>query len=578
MFMGVSPEESKWCGGNAAERACGQPACFTILHRTVLRRRILCPRILWRGFLIALLAGVVCWTGFAMAQEERPEITPGERKAPRKKDAGPRAIALLQMGANGKVSLVPIAILIGGKFWDASAYKADPVPMALDPGTVYEGERAGSSLGLFTVNSALHSRTVNSQIPWIATGKWVPGGSEPAKTAVKAETAPVGIDKSDGPPRLTRDPAKVAAPASGAPGSTTAPASGAPASSSAPSSSTQSGGQSGSGDEPPRLTKGASTAPSTPSATPPTGSSGPATTGESKPDSKTGDTKPSDSKPGDAKPADAKADDHVNVPTSDSGASEANRPRLRRGKPVEPLPEDDVPGYSRPGATTATTSPGTQTTNAAKAAQAIADTAPVDLVPAISDATGPQPRSYAYEWLKDEEGERREQMVALAKQKVRAYVEALAKSTLTPTAQAARHGASTKAAVKMKDPILDNVKMTSFDVWTTNQPVMVFSAQAHMPPAAGTAQADSDSAPQYSVLMVAYPDTYNNLHPIYVGVTDKYHLDLTPRLELVDVVDADGDGRGELLFREITDGGNGWVIYRATADKLWKMFDSLHPE
>jgi len=490
------------------------------------------------------------------------------------------------MGANGKVSLVPITILIDGKFWDASAYKADPVPMALDPGTVYEGERAGSSLGLFTVNSALHSRTVNSQIPWIATGKWVPAGSEPAKKELKAETAPVGIDKGDEPPRLTRDPTKVGTPA-GAPGSTTAPASGSPQSgsapsSSSPSSSTQSTGQSGSGDEPPRLTKGASP----PSTTPPPGSSGPATTGESKPDSKsgdskTGDAKTSDSKAGDSKPADIKADDRGNVPASDSGASEANRPRLRRGKPVEPLPEDDVPGYSRPGATVSSgTPPGTPTADAAKAAQAKADAAPVDLVPAISDATGPQPRSYAYEWLKDEEGERRVQMVALAKQKVRAYVEALAKATITPAAATgqARHGASAKTAAKTKDPILDNVKMTSFDVWTTNQPVMVFSAQAHMPPVAGSAQADSDSAMQYSLLMVVYPDTYNNLHPIYVGVTDKYHLDLTPRLELVDVVDADGDGRGEFLFREITDGGNGWVIYRATADKLWKMFDSLHPE
>ena len=80
--------------------------------------------------------------------------------------------------ANGKVSLVPIAILIDGKFWDASAYKADPVPMALDPGTVYEGERAGSSLGLFTVSSALHSNAVNALSPWLGTGKWVPAGSE----------------------------------------------------------------------------------------------------------------------------------------------------------------------------------------------------------------------------------------------------------------------------------------------------------------------------------------------------------------------------------------------------------------
>jgi hypothetical protein len=396
----------------------------------------------------------VGWAGFAAAQEERPEITPGERKVPRKKDAGPRAVALLQMGANGKVSLVPIAILIDGKFWDASAYKADPVPMALDQGTVYEGERAGSSLGLFTVSSALHSRSLNSQTPWIATGKWVAAGSDTAKTEVKAETAPVGIDKSDEPPRLTRDPAKIGTPAD-APSSKTAPASGPAPSSSTPagsatSSSTQSSGQSGSGDEPPRLKKGSSTAPEAP----PTGSSGPATSDGAKPDSKNGDTKagdskPADAKPTDAKPTDAKADDHVNVPASDSGASEANRPRLRRGKPVEALPDDDVPGYSKPGAAGAAATPSATAADAAKAAQAKADVAPVDLVSAISDATGPEARSYVFTWIKGEEEDRREQMVALAKQKVRAYVLALAKATMRPGAQAAPHGASAKPAAKM---------------------------------------------------------------------------------------------------------------------------------
>jgi len=555
--MGVSPGKSNSCAGSAAETACGQPASVKILHR-----RILC-----RGwFLLALLACVAGWAG---AQEERPQITPGERKVAKKKDAGPRAVGVLQMGANGKVSLVPIAILIGGKFWDASAYKADPVPMALEPGTVYEAERNGSSLGLFTVNAALHSRAVNAQTPWIATGKWIPGGSEAAKTAVKAETVPVGIDNSDQPPRLTRDPQKQTTPTS-APASTTAPAASAP----------QSSGQSGSGDEPPRLTKGVSTPEAAPPAgsapagqsQPGAGSSGPAATGGTKP----GDSKTSDSKTSDSKPAEAKADDHANVPASDSGAAEANRPRLRRGKPVEPLPDDAVPGYSRPGAAAASSA-----ADAAKTVAAKADAVPVDLVPAISDATGPEPRSFGFEWLKDEEGERRQQMVELAKQQVRAYVEARAKARIAPgpaPSAGARHTASTKAAAKTRDPILENVQMKAFDVWTTNQPVLVFSAQAHMPPPAGGPQADADSELQYSVLLVAYPDTYNNLHKIYVGVTDKYHLDLTPRLELIDAVDADGDGRGELLFREITDGGSGWVIYRASADKLWKMFDSLHPE
>lgn len=79
-------------------------------------------------------------------------------------------------------------------------------------------------------------------------------------------------------------------------------------------------------------------------------------------------------------------------------------------------------------------------------------------------------------------------------------------------------------------------------------------------------------------MLVARTDIYGNLRKLYSGVTDKFHLDVTPRMELIDVVDADGDGRGELLFHETSDAGSGYVIYRATADKLWKMFDSLSEE
>jgi hypothetical protein len=165
-------------------------------------------------------------------------------------------------------------------------------------------------------------------------------------------------------------------------------------------------------------------------------------------------------------------------------------------------------------------------------------------------------------------------------------VDARAKARIAPKpagAQGARRSSSTataaKTAAKVKDPILDNVQMTAYDLWANNQPVLVLSAEAHMPPPpAGSAFSAVDSELQYSILLVAYPDTYNNLHKIYAGVTDKYHLDLTPHLELVDALDADGDLRGELLFRETSDNGTGWVIYRPSQDKLWKLFDSLHPE
>jgi hypothetical protein len=135
-------------------------------------------RILHCRNLSRVLAGVGIFAfglslcGTVAAQEERPQIFPGERKAQRKKDAGPRALGIIQLGSNGKASIIPLAILINGKFWDAGVYKADPVPMALDSGNVYEGERSGSSLGLFTVGSALHSNNPNAAMPWLGTGVW----------------------------------------------------------------------------------------------------------------------------------------------------------------------------------------------------------------------------------------------------------------------------------------------------------------------------------------------------------------------------------------------------------------------
>jgi hypothetical protein len=215
------------------------------------------------------------------------------------------------------------------------------------------------------------------------------------------------------------------------------------------------------------------------------------------------------------------------------------------------------------------------TATAGKVTETVASTKnDVQLIPAISDATSNILRPFAFDWYKGEEDDRRKQMTELAKEQLRAYVDARAKATVgvkPAHSQTAHHAAA-------PEPILEIVQMVAYDLWRTSQPVMIFTASAHMQPAAGSAHSEYDSELQYSIVIVAYPDIYNNLHKLYVGVTDKFHLDITPRLELVDAIDADGDGVGELLFRETSDAGTGWVIYRATGDKLWKMFDSLVPE
>ena len=487
-------------------------------------RRWTCHRpgrkpILYRARTISAILAVLISTGaLTSAQEDLPEIRPLEKKFYNKKDQGPRAVGLMRLASNGKATLVPITIRVDGKFYDATSYKATPVPMALDSGTVYEVERTGKSLGLFTVSAALHSNAINAVTPWLGTGLWLPEGTEAPKSGRKAESVPVGIESSDAPPRLAKsDSQKSASKEAPAPAAQTPPAASSP---------------------------------------------------ESKPSTK-GNAAPA---PDATKPPDQKS---APIESSNSSADDSNRPRLRRGKPTQPLPDDDVPGYSKPGSPTST---------AAKSATASADKSSpsaggnaAQFIPAVSDADGPNPRSYAFEWVKGEEADRRKQLLDLARDQLRLYLTKQAKASVTGTAPKT---ASRRPAPKPPEPVFDNVEMRTFDLWANNQPIMVLTADARIltPAARNTAASTPESAAQYTITLVARTDIYDNLHKLYLAVTDKYHLDVTPRLELIDAVDADGDGRGELLFRETSDAGTGYVIYRATADTLWKMFDSLNPE
>jgi len=447
------------------------------------------------------------------AQEDRPQITTRE-KSKVKKDNAPRALGLLRLNSSGKATLVPIAILVNGKFYDASAYKADPVPMALEPGTVYEAERSGDSQGLFTLNGALHSKDPGSQNPWVGSGSYLANGTEPPKHGQKAENVPVGIEKDEGPPRLTKadKPKPAETPSERAPSSTS------------PGTSES---------QPPQQNTPAS------------------------PDKPAGQT-PDQTAP-------QTANDQGKQPASQS-LDNSYRPTLRRGKPTQPLPDNDE-----------TVTKAAPKTADGKTAPPAPSSGAVQLIPAISDAGGPDPRSYKFEWRKGEEGDRREQMLALAKDEFRVYLNKQAKATITSKPAAPKAAAPARKPAKQPQPVLENVQFHAFDVWTNNEPVMVLSAEANAPAPAGMAIAPADLI-HYTIVLVARTDIYSNLHKLYLGITDKYHLDLTPQLELIDVVDADGDGRGELLFHETTDAGSGYVIYRATADTLWRMFDSLHPE
>ena len=135
------------------------------------------------------------------------------------------------------------------------------------------------------------------------------------------------------------------------------------------------------------------------------------------------------------------------------------------------------------------------------------------------------------------------------------------------TPQTRRPGA--KATAKPPQPTFDNVQLRVFDVSANNEPIIILTAIAHPPQSNKEAAKIAD----YYITLVTRSDIYGELRKLLSVVTDSEHLDVNPRLQLIDVVDADGDGRGELLFRQISDAGSAYAIYRVLPDRLWSLYE-----
>jgi hypothetical protein len=372
---------------------------------------------------------------------------------------GPRALGLVQLFPNGKAHLIPVAIMVDGKFFDAGSYKGSPVPMALDFGVVYEGFRAGASQGLFTITQPGQAGHV-----WMAEGTWLAAGAKVPDKGKKFEVPK--IEDKDAPPRLQRGTPK---PAEARP-----------------------------------VEK-----PATP---PPTAKEQPSKAAE------------------------------------DTPIEDPNRPILRRGKPdpstrrelVKNFDEEDTP---------------------AKAKDNLSN---VQVIPAISDSAGPDPRPYNFDLRGGEEASYRTKMLAMASNE-------LAKANAASPEAAGAKPRKASSGRKTAATTFDDVRLQIFDLSNSNDPVLILSAKTHLrAEEAGLAEGKSEAE---EVTLVARPNLDGDLRRLFFSHTDARHLEISPRMELIDAIDADGDGRGELLFRRTTDAGSSYAIYRATADRLWPLYE-----
>ena len=318
-----------------------------------------------------------------------------------KTSKGPRALGLLELPPKGKAHLIPITILIDGKYYDASAYKAAPVPMALWSDTVYEGVRTGVSLGLFTVTGALQAKDPNKGMEWIAEGRWQTASEVKAKAAKKpVPSIPRGMNDDEGPPVLLRRSTEKSKSDSPSPPATTA--------------QTQTPSNSAPSATPPAAT---------PPAIPPASASSPPTT----------TTPPQQTAPEDQSPEDK------------------DRPALKRGKAGAASAEEaqkkaaadtSAKAVGRAALTPANSSPASELQSGTQAANQI------QLVPAISDSNGPDPLPYTYSMKPEEEEKFRKKMLAIAADEIRARAIAIGAPSASSPQSAhtpAQHGKATAA-------------------------------------------------------------------------------------------------------------------------------------
>lgn len=87
-----------------------------------------------------------------------------------------------------------------------------------------------------------------------------------------------------------------------------------------------------------------------------------------------------------------------------------------------------------------------------------------------------------------------------------------------------------------------------------------------------TAHTDGTAEQQKFVTLIAQPDLYGGLVVLLKSVTDGAHLDETPRMRLVDAVDALADNRGELLFELRGSSERQFALYRVLRGTTERLF------
>jgi len=456
-----------------------------------------------------------------------------------------RSVAVLEWtGEAGKPKacrIVPVAVLDGGKLQDGGIYMARPEPLSLAGEVEYELQQNGQVTGLFDIENSGHE-----QGSWVGYGTWKGKPAEkPRPTA--ADLAKMITDEDSDRPVLHRKKHPGDSPEAANPGGS-GPEAGQPAPASDPDrpvlKKKDTGDTSGSKED-------TSTASTKPDADP----DRPVLHKKDSADSDSANKAAEDSDRPVLKKSKKKEPEDVGRVDSVKGLTDPDRPILKRGQPT---------GYKL---------------NVAPSLMGI----PPDMqqAVAVSDSRTHAEHSWSFSWANPDD-----------ERKMKAAMEEVARTALglnpppTPAPATTPKRVSTRKNSKPAPPVappepapLLGEKFRVFELAYSSGATMVLSAyseeqQTEPTPEQTDGLAEKKPAQRRYVTLIAQPDFYGNLLVLRKNVTDSAHLDETPRMILVDAVDALADNRGELLFELRGATQRQFALYRVMRGRAEQLFVS----
>lgn len=468
--------------------------------------------------------------------------------------------------AHAKASrVIPISVWDGQQLQDGGIYLAQPEPLALQGEVEYELEKDGRNVGFFDIHSA-----AQQQDSWIGFGTWkpLPTGPTPQQLAQSArQKVDVDDDENSDEPILHRG--GDAARESGNSGSTaqaSAPDSDRPVLHSGGDAAGGSGSNNSSANGPTLHRSGDAGGDNSANGT---NSNGPTL---QRGGDAAGDASASGSNPNGPtlhRSGSSTQDDNT---ASNEPPPDPDRPRLHAdddstakpaAAPVQPNPGNDVayvsdlPNIADPDRPRLV--PGRPASYGPPVKPTLMGLpAEMQQEVGVSDVRQIPNHPWDYTWANPGD-----------EMKMKAAMEEMARKALglepppaapAPKRSSVRHKTTPPPAPAPPAPLEDE-QFRVFELQYGAGATMVLSAHTK-----GT------GADLKFVTLVAQPDLYGGAVALLKNVTDDAHLDVTPRMRLIDAVDALGDNRGELLFELRGQSQRQFTLYRVLRGQATQIF------